>query len=41
MNNPFCHRSDRNDPKKPAYHAAESNAVCVRNQKRKERENRK
>ncbi|NPU91440.1 MAG: hypothetical protein HPY82_05955 [Gammaproteobacteria bacterium] len=32
FSNPFCHQSDRNNPKKPAYHAGESNAVYLRSQ---------
>lgn len=41
FSNPFCHKSDRTDPRKPAYYAAQSNAVYVRNQERKKREGRK
>lgn len=30
--NPFCAQSDRDNPRKPAYHAGESNASYLRSQ---------
>lgn len=36
FSNPFCHRSDRNDPRKPAYHAGESNSAYHRHRRIRE-----